>query len=58
MRGKGKQLVPADRIAVLDLPGGAGYGNPRERDPALVRRDVERGYISAETARRDYGFED
>ena len=58
MRGKGKQLVPAGRVAVLDLPGGAGYGSPRERDPALVRRDLERGYISAEAARRDYGFEE
>lgn len=58
MRGKGKQLVPADRIAILELPGGAGYGNPRDRDPALIRRDIERGYISREAARRDYGFEE
>jgi N-methylhydantoinase B len=58
MRGKGKQLVPAGRVAVLDLPGGAGYGDPRERDPALVRRDVERGYVSREAAKRDYGFEE
>ena len=58
MRGKGKQSIPADRIAVLDLPGGAGYGNPADRDPELIRRDVRRGYISAEAAKRDYGFED
>ena len=31
---------------------------PRERDPALVRRDVGRGYISPEAARRDYGFDE
>ena len=58
MRGKGKQLIPPDRIAVLDLPGGAGYGDPKERDPELIRRDLRRGYISPEAARRDYGFEE
>ena len=39
-----------------EAPGGAGYGDPRERDPALVKRDLERGYISPEAAKRDYGF--
>ncbi|MEL7467991.1 MAG: hydantoinase B/oxoprolinase family protein [Pseudomonadota bacterium] len=57
MRGKGKQAIPPDRVAVLDLPGGAGYGAPGDRDPALVQRDVECGYISAEAAKRDYGWE-
>jgi len=37
---------------------GAGYGPANERDPALVRRDLAGGYISAETAKRDYGFSD
>ena len=58
MRAKGKQAIPPDRIAILDLPGGAGYGDPRNRDPELIRRDVERGYVSRETARRDYGWEE
>ncbi|MFK7945486.1 MAG: hydantoinase B/oxoprolinase family protein [Paracoccaceae bacterium] len=58
MKAKGKQAVPPDRTAVLELPGGAGYGNPRDRDPDLIRRDLARGYISAETAKRDYGFEE
>ncbi|MEM0987374.1 MAG: hydantoinase B/oxoprolinase family protein [Pseudomonadota bacterium] len=55
MRGKGIQPIPAERIAVLDLPGGAGYGDPKDRDPEMIKRDVTRGYISAEAARRDYG---
>ncbi|MEM7190875.1 MAG: hydantoinase B/oxoprolinase family protein [Pseudomonadota bacterium] len=58
MRAKGKQPVPADRVAVLDLPGGAGYGSPADRDPDLIRRDLRRGYISPEAAKRDYGFEE
>jgi N-methylhydantoinase B len=36
-------------------PSGGGYGNPLERDPEQVRDDVLDGYISAETALRDYG---
>jgi N-methylhydantoinase B len=34
-----------DRVEVL-TPGGGGYGNPAERDPALVSRDRRRGYFA------------
>lgn len=56
MRGKGKQFVPNGRKVMLAFPGGGGYGEPADRDPALVKRDLARGYISAETAARDYGL--
>ena len=56
MKGKGKQFVPAGRRVRLAFPGGAGYGSAEERDPALVRRDLARGYISAEIARDVYGM--
>ncbi|MDP7390424.1 MAG: hydantoinase B/oxoprolinase family protein, partial [Alphaproteobacteria bacterium] len=36
-------------------PGGGGRGNPLERDPARVLRDVERGALSLDAARTDYG---
>ncbi|MDF9844512.1 MULTISPECIES: hydantoinase B/oxoprolinase family protein [unclassified Paenibacillus] len=36
-------------------PGGGGYGNPLERDSAAVLSDVLDGYISLESAERDYG---
>lgn len=58
MKGKGKQFVAHGRKVMLAFPGGAGYGDPRERDPSLVRRDLARGYISAETASREYGLSD
>ena len=58
MKGKGKQFVPAGRRVMLAMPGGAGYGNPDDRDPELVRRDLLRGYISADVAKRDYGLSD
>ena len=56
MRGKGKQFVPAGRRVMLALPGGAGYGDPGARDVALVKRDLARGYISAQAAAQDYGL--
>ena len=56
MRGKGKQFVPNGRKVMLAFPGGGGYGEPSDRDPALVKRDLARGYISAETAAHDYGL--
>ncbi|WP_342077569.1 hydantoinase B/oxoprolinase family protein [Yoonia sp. SS1-5] len=56
MRVKGKQFVPHGRKVVMAFPGGAGYGDPAERPKHLVKRDLARGYISAETAARDYGL--
>ncbi|MEL6477646.1 MAG: hydantoinase B/oxoprolinase family protein [Pseudomonadota bacterium] len=58
MQGKGRQAIPPGQRAILALPGGGGYGPTEARDPAHVRRDVALGYISAEAARRDYGFEE
>ncbi len=47
------QLKPGD-IVTIDAPGGGGYGNPAERDPALVLNDVMQGYVSLASARSDY----
>jgi N-methylhydantoinase B len=47
------QLKPGD-IVTIDAPGGGGYGNPAERDPALVLNDVVQGYVSLEAAREEY----
>lgn len=56
MKGKGKQFVPHGRKVVMAFPGGAGYGDPADRPRDLILRDLARGYISAETAARDYGM--
>ena len=56
MRVKGKQFVPDGRKVMMAFPGGAGYGDPAERDPNLVKRDLARGYISAQSAAEDYGL--
>ncbi len=48
------QLRPGDLIRV-STPGGGGYGNPYERDPNLVDRDVKRGYYTKDQARDLFG---
>ncbi len=58
MQGKGKQFIPNGGRVKLEFSGGAGYGDPCERDPELVKRDLLRGYISAAAAKRDYALSD
>jgi len=38
----------------LETPGGGGYGNPMDRDPADVADDVRLGYVTAMAARDRY----
>jgi N-methylhydantoinase B len=47
--------VPAGSEVVIRTGGGGGWGNPFERDPALVLADVKDGLVTVEAARRDYG---
>jgi len=42
-KGEGFVLKPGDWIEV-ETPGGGGYGDPAERDPALIDRDRLREY--------------
>jgi len=48
------ELAEGDTITIL-TPGGGGYGHPYDRDPQAVLADVERGVVSLERAREDYG---
>ena len=48
------QLKPGD-VVTIDAAGGGGCGNPLERDPEMIERDVLEGYVSIERARDDYG---
>ena len=43
---KGKQLVPADRRVILELPGGGGFGDPAKRDPGAAENDRIQGYVT------------
>ena len=55
LKPKGFQVIPAGERLLLLLPGGGGRGDPIDRDPALVARDVADGLVSTEAARRDFG---
>ncbi|MCK0120289.1 hydantoinase B/oxoprolinase family protein [Loktanella sp. F6476L] len=56
MRGKGKQFVPHGRKVMMAFPGGAGYGQAKDRSANAVKKDLARGYISAASAADDYGL--
>jgi N-methylhydantoinase B len=49
--------IPIARGQILTMhgAGGAGYGDPLERDPELVRLDVQDGLVSVAAAAADYG---
>lgn len=53
-KSTGVPLRAGQRVRI-DSPGGGGYGDPLERDPDAVRRDVQLGYVSGAAAFADYG---
>jgi N-methylhydantoinase B len=57
LRGKGRQFIAADKHLVLELPGGGGFGEPRDRERDAVHRDLAAGYISAKEATDIYGLD-
>ncbi|MBN8755530.1 MULTISPECIES: hydantoinase B/oxoprolinase family protein [Variovorax] len=50
LRGKGRQVIPAGEVLVVETPGGAGLGDPAERDAALVARDLKAGLVTQTAA--------
>lgn len=52
--GKGILEIPAGQRLVIRTPGGGGFGDVRERAPALVRHDLDEGRITPDGASRDY----
>lgn len=53
---KGRSRMQGGDRLVVRYPGGGGFGDPRERDRAAVRADLEAGRISARTAGEEYGL--
>ena len=50
---KGKQLVPAGRRLIFELPGGGGWGDPARRSPEAVDNDLAQGYVTEAGRDRD-----
>jgi N-methylhydantoinase B len=46
--------APAGTVVIQTSAGGGGWGDPCDREPAQVARDVREGYVSAEAAEREY----
>ena len=55
LRGKGSQTVPKGDTVVIEMPGGGGLGDPRQRPVERVLADLRAGLVSREAAARDYG---
>ena len=55
LKGKGTQAIPSGDKLMLEMPGGAGYGDPLIRDAAAVALDVRDGLVSGDAAEADYG---
>jgi N-methylhydantoinase B len=54
---KTTRTLPAGTVVSVRTPGGGGYGDPENRDPAAVRRDLELEKVSPATAREVYGVD-
>jgi N-methylhydantoinase B len=48
--------LKAGDVFRLDSPGGGGYADPLQRDPAKVLDDVREGVVSPEAAAEKYGI--
>ena len=54
-RSKGTMIrLAPDTLVTQITAGGGGWGDPSERDPELVARDVALGFVSREAAERIY----
>ncbi len=48
-------ISTVDRVVEVQLAGGSGYGDPRQRARRDVDRDVANGYVTPDAAVREYG---
>jgi N-methylhydantoinase B len=53
---QGIRVAAGDTIAVA-TPGGGGYGDPRQRPPHLIARDLIRGYYRPEEIKALFGVD-
>ena len=55
LRGMGRQIIPIGDRLIINMPGGGGFGNPKDRDRQEVLEDLKMGFISHDIAKSDYG---
>jgi N-methylhydantoinase B len=54
LRSKGTQDVKAGERVIFHTPGGAGYGDPKNRDRDALANDIRDGLVSADAAKELY----
>jgi N-methylhydantoinase B len=54
LHGKLTMTLRRGQVFRHELPGAGGYGDPLQRDPALVAKDLRDGLVTSEGAARDY----
>ena len=57
LHSKGMYDLKQGDVLSFRLSGAGGYGSVDERDPAAIASDVANGYVTADAARKDYGWE-
>jgi len=55
--GKSTHELDAGDVVSVRTPGGGGYGDPTDRDPEAVARDLRLGKVSGATVRQVYGLD-
>jgi N-methylhydantoinase B len=55
MPASGRYDLRAGERFLLQSAGGGGFGDPKNRDAAALKRDIAEGYVSAAAAEREYG---
>ena len=56
LKGMGRQIIPIGDRLVINMPGGGGFGDPKERDPKKIIEDLKMGLIDVKTAKLQYNF--
>ena len=54
----GDEIIEEGDMIRIRTPGGGGYGNPRDREHELIRKDLEAGFITEKSAKEDYGYQE
>jgi N-methylhydantoinase B len=52
---KGRVSIEPGELITLELPGGGGFGDPRERPREALESDLLEGYVTQAEAQRVYG---
>lgn len=52
---KARGVLPPGANVTFHFAGGGGFGDPKERAPSAVARDIELGFVSPDAAARHYG---